>query len=67
MLNRKPYKFQADKSGDSVATLVSKTVEYVSSRYSPEERAGSREAQYERDSVEGPLKQSTPESREFPY
>ncbi|KAF9648699.1 hypothetical protein BDM02DRAFT_3115023 [Thelephora ganbajun] len=46
---------KADKSKDSLVTLVSKTVEYVQSRYSPDERVGSREAMYERDSVEGPL------------
>jgi len=53
---------KADQSKDSLATLASKTVEYVRSRHSPDERVGSREATYERDSVEGPLGSGTPEA-----
>ena len=66
MLNCQPCVFQADQSKDTMATLVSKTVEYVQSRHSPEDRVGSREAQYERDSVEGPLGSGTPETCELP-
>ena len=63
-LNHQPCIFQADKSCDTVATLVTKTVERIHAQHSPEDRLGSREAPYERDSVEGPLGTETPESRE---
>lgn len=65
-VNSQPYTLQADKSGDTTATLVTKTVEHIHARHSPEERLGSREAPYERDAVEGPLRSGTPESRECP-
>jgi len=67
MLSCQPRIFQADQSKEAMATLVSKTVEYVQSRHSPEDRVGSREAQYERDSVEGPLGSGTPETRKPPH
>ena len=66
MLNCQLCILQADQSKDTMATLVSKTVKYVQSRHSPEDRLGSREAPYERDSVEGPLGSGTPETRELP-
>lgn len=55
---------QADQSKDQLATLVSKTVEYVQARHTPDERVGSREATYERDTVEGPLGSDNPDTRE---
>ncbi|KAF9787420.1 hypothetical protein BJ322DRAFT_1210255 [Thelephora terrestris] len=54
---------KADQSSDTPEALVSRTVKYVKSRYSAEDRVGSREATYERESIEGPL---APDSSDTP-
>jgi hypothetical protein len=50
------YAHQADRSGlDTPAELQAQTVEYIRSRYSPDDRMGPTTACYPRDEVSGPL------------
>jgi hypothetical protein len=46
---------QADRTTDSIVNLQRKTIEHVRARYAPDDSVESREADYLRDAVEGPL------------
>ena len=50
------YLLKADKHGStSVDEMQRRTVDYIHTRHSPDDRIGGREATYQRDEVHGPL------------